>query len=144
MPLLPNDLFFFVQDRMLPYDYVLRCSSSSVLTVSSSLTSGARASLECPLAALLLLEVYRPLLVERDPARVEDGGREHSVLDRGEAVFVVVLGLGRAGGDRARGVDELLDGDVAVAALAVEMSRLGRRVLHAVLLVGRKRAALVT
>ena len=88
-------------------------------------------SLEHPLV-LGPLDGHGALLVETDATGVEDGGGEDRVRDGREPVLVVLAGLGEACVHAARCVDELLDRDVAVAALAVEVPALRRRVLHAV------------
>ena len=83
---------------------------------------------ESPLIAFLL-NLYRTLLVEADSAGVEDGGGKHGVADRGEALFVKVIGLEGSSVDMTSSVYELLDRDIAVSALAVKVPCLGWSVL---------------
>ena len=86
--------------------------------------------LQRPLVADLL-DVDGALLVETEATSVQDGSREHGIGDRGEAVGVVVGWLAEFSVDATRCLDELLDRDVAIAALAIEVAALGGRVLHA-------------
>jgi len=88
------------------------------------------ASLEGPFV-LRKLNPNRPPLIKADPSCVKDRGSQHRVRDGRQLVFIVVRGLQRSSIDVARSVDELFDGDVAVAALAVEVPGLRRGILHA-------------
>lgn len=51
-------------------------------------------------------DLDRPLLVERDPAGIEDGGRDDRVANRRERLGVVLGSLGIAGVDLPRGTLE--------------------------------------
>lgn len=83
---------------------------------------------EGPLITFLLDE-HSSLLVEADAPGVEDCRREDSVTNGREALLVKVAGLGFASIDPTSGINEFLDGNVAVTPLAIKMTSLGRRVL---------------
>ena len=79
----------------------------------------------------LLFDTDRPLLVEGDTAGVQNRRCEHCIRDRWEAILVVIFRLRQTGVHAACGVDELLNRDISVPALAVEMPTLRGRVFHA-------------
>ena len=62
---------------------------------------------------------------------MEDRGRQDCVGNRWQSKVIIVLRLRQTRIDAPGSVDEFFNGDVAVATLAVEMSTLGRSVLHA-------------
>jgi hypothetical protein len=63
---------------------------------------------------------------------MENSGGEDCIGKSRKSVGLILGDLSSACIHRTRSVDELLDRDVAVPALTVEMSALGRRVFHAV------------
>ena len=73
-----------------------------------------------------MLDGYRPLLVETDTSSIQDGRGQDGVGDSGKAVVIVIPRLRLLRVDASRSIDEFLDGDVAVAALAIEVTALGR------------------
>ena len=81
-------------------------------------------SFEDPIVSVLL-DPDGALLVETDATRVQDGGGENGVRDSWESVLVILGGLRETSVDAARRVQELLDGDVAVATLTVKVAALG-------------------
>lgn len=83
-----------------------------------------------PLFPALVHNLHRPLLVQRDPARVQNGRGGDRVLERGEPPGVELLERHAALVERCDGVDELLEADVAVAVLAAEVAFLVGGVAH--------------
>lgn len=75
-----------------------------------------------PFPLTLIHNLHRPLLVQRDPARVQDGRGGDRVLERGEPPGVELLERHAALVECGHGVDELLEADVPVAGLAAEVA----------------------
>jgi len=72
-----------------------------------------------------------PLLVQADPTRVKDGGGQYGVRDGRETCSVIVYRLRLLSADAPRSVDELLNRNITVTALAIKMATLRRRIFHA-------------
>lgn len=70
------------------------------------------------------------VLVYALPASVQNGSGSNGVLESGQTLGVQVLGLQLARVDLPAAVDELLEGDVSVAGLAVEVAVLVGGVAH--------------
>lgn len=88
------------------------------------------ALLQDPLIVLVLDRDW-PLLVETDAPSVEDGSGQDRVRDCRETVTVVIGGLCQPRIHATRGINEFLDGNIAISALAVKVSALRGGVLHA-------------
>jgi hypothetical protein len=72
----------------------------------------------------LLFDADRPLLVQANPTCVEDGGGQHCVCNGRETCRVVVCRLRLHSVDAPCSVDELLDRNITITALAVKMATL--------------------
>lgn len=78
----------------------------------------------------ILLDLDFPLLVQRYPTGIQNSRGENGVLDRGQAMSIIVGSLGRAGVDASSRLDELVDRDVSVSTLTVKVTGFRGRVLH--------------
>jgi hypothetical protein len=78
-----------------------------------------------------LANPHGPFLVQTNPSGVENRGGQNGVGDGGEALRIKIAWLGCPGVDTARGIDEFLNRNVSVSALAIKMAAFGRRIFHA-------------
>ena len=88
-----------------------------------------RRLLERPLP-IVVLDCHWSLLVQTDAPSVQDSGGQNSVRNRRQTLAVEVRGLRLPRIDAPCSVNELFDGHVAVPALSIEVTALGRRVFH--------------
>jgi hypothetical protein len=79
----------------------------------------------------VLANPHRPFLVQTNPSGVEYRGGQSGVGDGRQALGIKIAWLGYPGVDTARGVNEFLNRNVSVSALAIKMAAFGRRIFHA-------------
>jgi hypothetical protein len=83
-----------------------------------------------PLSAIFA-NPYRPFLVQTNPSGVEYRSGQDGVGDGRQALSIKVAWLSDPRVDIARGVYELLNGNVPISPLAIKMATFGRRIFHA-------------
>lgn len=83
-----------------------------------------------PLSAILV-NPHRPFLVQTNPSGVEYRSGQDGVRDGRQALNIKVARLSDPRVDTARGVYELLNGNVPITPLAIKMTTFGRRIFHA-------------
>lgn len=111
--------FTFFSAKIFHYSAAIKCDLRSLCTNL----------LESPLP-VLLDDVDAPLLVQAQPASVEDGTSGNGVLQRRQPALVQIIERDHAVLEVLDGIDKLLKRDVAVAGLAGEVAPLVWGVLH--------------
>lgn len=80
---------------------------------------------------IFLFDIHGSFLVQADATCVQNGGGQNGVGNGGKPMSVVIFWFGASSVHATSGVDELFDGDVAVPSLAVKVTTLRWRILHA-------------
>ena len=82
--------------------------------------------------SIVLTDPYRPFLVQTNPSGVEYRGGQNGISDGRQALGIKIAWLGYPGVDTARSINEFLDRNVSISALAIKMAAFGGRIFHAV------------